>query len=139
MITGLKLKDGALAPTRAYDGDAGYDLYASQATLCEPQKYTDIPTGVHVALPPGIWLHMVGRSSTLRNSGLLVISAVIDCGYRGELFFGVFNTNHHPVAIDKHQRLAQVVPHQILTLNFQLVDELPTSERGNNGFGSSGR
>lgn len=132
------LSSGAQQPSRSYPGDAGYDLYVSQDTLVLGGDTKDIPTGLRISLPEGVWVHMVGRSSTIRNYGLLVIPAVIDNGYRGELYFNVYNTTSEPVYARKGQRLAQIIPHQILNFRWKGVSELDESERNTKGFGSSG-
>lgn len=131
----------ATVPTRAYSGDAGFDLYCCEDMEIGPDEFKDIPTGISVALPEGVWAEITGRSSTIRSKGLLVTHGVIDQGWRGELFAGVRNLNDSTVMIEKNERLAQLIPHRLVANEYEWieVDELPASERGTKGFGSSGR
>jgi dUTP pyrophosphatase len=126
------------APTRAHQGDAGWDLYVSQDTFILPGTLADVHTDLYVALPPGYWAHLLSRSSTSRRYGLQVVPAVIDNGYRGELFVAVWNMSPETVKVSRHQRLAQIVPHKLAAVTWEPVTFLPDSERGTGGFGSSG-
>ena len=67
-----KVDQNAKTPMKAHLGDAGYDLYVSRKTVLKPRAFTDVPTGVHVAMPHGIWGRITGRSSTVRKLGLQV-------------------------------------------------------------------
>lgn len=130
--------EGGKTPTRSYEGDAGFDLYCSRDMTIAPGDYVDIPTSVSVALPEGYWALVTGRSSAWRKRGLLVIDGVIDNGYRGELFSAAYNTGGSGVVIDAGERLAQMILLPVWGGRLQQVDELPASERGSNGFGSTG-
>lgn len=129
---------GGKAPTRSYEGDAGFDLYCSESMVLQPGDYLDIPTAVQVALPTGYWALITGRSSTWRKRNLLVVDGVIDNGYRGELFSAVYNTGQSAVVIDRGERLAQMILLPVWGGRLVQVEELPASERGSNGFGSTG-
>lgn len=130
--------EGGKTPTRSYEGDAGFDLYCSRDMTIAPGDYIDIPTSVAVALPEGYWALVTGRSSAWRKRGLLVIDGVIDNGYRGELFSAAYNTGGSGVVIDAGERLAQMILLPVWGGRLQQVDKLPASERGSNGFGSTG-
>ena len=135
--------DGA-EPSRAYHGDAGFDLeYNGIAPLLiESGECVDIPCGVSVEWPDEhMWGMMVGRSSTFRNLGLMVNVAVIDAGYRGELFAVARNITHHPVWVHPGDRIAQIIPMPLLAegMKMQHAESLSSTMRGANGFGSSGR
>lgn len=129
----------AQMPTTSYEGDAGYDLYTSQAVTIPPGGFADVPTGVAVALPSGVWGEIKGRSSTWRKKNISVITGVIDNGWRGELFAGAYNPGASEVTVDVGERIAQLIPHKLVVLSITEVAELPDSHRGENGFGSSGR
>lgn len=138
---------GGQMPLRAHVGDAGFDLYVSQTLEVAPGEFVDVPSAVHVALPPGSWAYLVGRSSTWRHKRLHVEPGVIDNGYRGELFAGVHNPNPFPVRIERGERLAQLIPMPLSVMGAREVDERaflafdrahPT-DRGRNGFGSTGK
>jgi dUTP pyrophosphatase len=136
--------DGRM-PTRTNSGDAGYDLYTSRSTVIPPQDFVDIPCGVRVAFPHGVWGRITGRSSTLRNRQLLVAEGVIDTGYRGALYAGVWNLGSEPVTVERGDRIAQLLLHDniasVLPVT-QVSDEefasIPGDSRGPRGFGSTG-
>lgn len=132
----------AKMPTRAYPGDAGYDLYYSgeRDLLMRPGAVIYIPCHVAMQWPEGIWGFIIGRSSAFQR-GILVNPTVIDAGWRGELFAYVRNVINQWITIEPGDRVAQIVPMPLLAEGRELiqVDELDPSERGVNGFGSSGR
>lgn len=137
--------EGAL-PTRAHETDAGYDLYVSETVTLEPGVFTDVETDIHIALPPHMWGRITGRSSTLRKKGLLVAEAVIDGGYRGPIFSGVWNLGDEPVEVRAGERLAQLIPHfnvalttPVVEVSAEVYDAIPHDGRGIAGFGSSGK
>lgn len=129
-----------LAPTKAYADDAGFDLYCDADMVIEPSTFVDVPLGVAIKVPEGTWGLLTARSSTLRKHGLMVAQGVIDCGYTGPLFAGVWNMTDEPVKIEHGMRLVQYIlmTNASLDVDAQQVDELPKTERGASGFGSSG-
>lgn len=126
-------------PSRGYPGDAGWDLVSTGDVTVPARSQADVPTGIRVALPQGFWAQIITRSSTFRKHQLHVIEAVIDNGYRGELFIQVVNPMPYDTMISKGTRLAQVILHRIYDMRWVEVEKLPNSERGNNGFGSTGK
>jgi dUTP pyrophosphatase len=130
----------AKPPTRAYPGDAGFDLAAVDNVEIAGFDHLDIHLGVAIQWPKGMWGFLTGRSSTFRSLGLLVHPAVIDGGFRGELFALVRNMTPDPVRVEAGQRIAQIIPFPVLADGMEMweVDELSPSERGTNGFGSTG-
>lgn len=127
-------------PRRHYEGDAGLDLACSEDVDILPGRRAQIRTNIAVALPAGVWAMLVGRSSTFFNLGLIVTQAVIDNGYRGELFASVYNTSPTKhIHVDTGDRLIQLVMFPLVTLEVIEVDGLPTSHRQDKGFGSTGR
>ena len=139
----IKIKVGrnGRMPVRAHRGDAGYDLYTSETTTIDPHTFVDVPTDIYVQPPPHMWLYITGRSSTLRKHGLFVPPAIIDSGYRGELYAGVWNLTDEPKLVAEGERLAQFIPmnlhaaHTIIT-NSSAIN---MGDRGTRGFGSTGR
>lgn len=136
--------DGQL-PSRTYAGDAGYDLYVAQDVIIPSGCYKDVPSGVRVALPPNTWARIVGRSSTMRNRGLLVNEGVIDNGWRGPLFFGVKNLGEKAAHLIRGERIAQLIISPNLSPGYAPswasaaeFETIPHDGRGTNGFGSSG-
>lgn len=136
----VQLDDGAQMPTRGYAGDAGFDLYVYEDTHIDAGEFMDVPCGCAVQLPDHLWGLIIGRSSTLRNHQLMVTQGVIDTGYRGPLFAGVYNLATEPFVAKKGMRLAQFIPFGNVAENLRLVESatLDPSERGTAGFGSSG-
>lgn len=135
------LDEAATPPTRAYPDDAGLDLAASRAVEVEPGGRAMVPTSLAFALPTGMFGLILGRSSTWHKRNLMVIPAVIDAGWRGELFASVYNPGSEPVKIEAGERVAQYVLLPAWMGNLREVGplELPPHERGTNGFGSSGK
>lgn len=131
--------DGAaILPRGGYYGDAGLDLHVVGEHVLQPGERKDVPSGIKVELPPGVWAEIEGRSSTLRKRGLKVHRGIIDQGYRGELFSFVENVIGEPIRITEGERVAQFIPHPVYEVQVTLVDRVAPSERGENGFGSTG-
>ena len=135
---------GAPEPRRAYSDDAGIDLVTAVDTEIPPGRFVDVPTTVIGVQPPAdSWLMITGRSSTLRKHGLHVPVAVIDAGWRGPLFAGVWNLGTETVQVKAGDRLAQVIAVHNKTAELLLTAgpgiELEPHERGLNGFGSTGQ
>ncbi len=136
----IKVMGSGTLPTRAHAGDAGFDLYCAEGATLKPGELGKIPCGLDMQPPDGHWLLLVGRSSTL-GRGLLVHTTVIDGGYRGPMFVTVLNVGHRPAEIEAGERLAQIVPVGLVSsaITVERVDSLDPSERGSDGFGSTGR
>ena len=129
-------------PEQKHRGDAGFDLYTSKRTRIGPGEFANVPTGVHVEMDSDTWALIMGRSSTLTTRNLLVNTAVIDSGWRGELFAGVKNLNNEFVVIEQGERVAQFIPMGGIKANRLVptrVHKLGDHDRGINGFGSTGR
>lgn len=136
----VKVGSGGVLPTRAYDDDAGLDLVVSERVRIPSGTFRDVPCGVSVSLPGHTWGLVTGRSSALRKRGLLIHSGVIDAGYRGPLFAGAWNMTNYDVDVEKGERIAQliVIGNSTRYLTPIEVQDLAPSERGTNGFGSTG-
>lgn len=138
----VKLGARARMPSRAYQGDAGYDLYYSGRApmLIAADQVTTIPSEVAIEWPPNMWGLIIGRSSSFEK-GLLVNPTVIDAGFRGDLFAYVRNVSGGWIEVKPDDRIAQIVPMPLLAPGILLEEttELSPSDRGENGFGSSGR
>ena len=130
----------AILPTRGYHGDAGFDLYVSEDTVVNEHGFTDVHCGVAVEFPDGVWGLIVGRSSTIRKRELLVTPGIIDQGFRGELYTGVWNLSGQAQMVQKGERLAQIIPMPVVADHLipEMVDSLGYHPRGVNGFGSTG-
>lgn len=135
----IKLGPNAIMPKRMHGGDAGIDLYVSERVTVPPGKSVDIPTDVCMQMPEGVWGMIIGRSSTIRKYNLQVGIGVIDNGYRGELFINVTNHQDNEMIIESGVRLAQFILFDLVQPDMLEVDILDEGDRGDAGFGSTGR
>lgn len=126
-------------PCRPYNDDACYDLYVSEPVVLEPGKFTNVSTGISMEIPSGWWVELRARSSTTRRLNILVADAVIDEGYRGELYIQAIPMDNKAKMVNAGERIAQFRFSRRRDFRFTEVDELSPSLRGANGFGSSGR
>lgn len=142
MTVGLKMLDPDLAPpSYATDGDAGADLRARHETVLEPGQRALVDTGVALAIPRGYVGLVHPRSGLAAKHGLTVVNApgTVDSGYRGEIKVSLLNTDRtETYTVSRGERIAQLVIQRVETARFEAMPELPESERGAGGFGSSG-
>jgi dUTP diphosphatase len=127
-------------PRHAYPGDAGLDLSACERVMLEPGERALVPTGVAVAIPPGYAGYVQPRSGLANEHGITIVNSpgLVDSGYRGELRIILLNTDRErPFEIEPGMRIAQLVLLPVPSVELRVVDELPESERGERGFGSS--
>ncbi len=137
-----RLRDDAVAPTRAHEGDAGLDLCAVEAATLEPGGRAAIPTGIAVEIPPGHAGLVLPRSGLARRSGIALVNApgLIDSGYRGELEVLLLNTDRASAfEVEPGDRIAQLVLVRFAEAEPTEAAALEASARGSSGFGSSGR
>lgn len=140
---GLKLKvrrvdSKAILPTRAYEGDSCYDIYAVRDVIIQPGSYEAIPTGLALEPPVGYGVQLRGRSS-YGCFGKLPYMGTMDNGYRGEVALTYYNFSKEPVEIKVGDKIGQLWLEKVAHYEVVEVDELSESERGNKGFGSSDR
>jgi dUTP pyrophosphatase len=136
------LDAGLSSPSYAHSGDAGLDLVAAMAVTLKPGQRALVPTGVAVAIPFGYAGFVLPRSGRALKEGLGVANSpgLIDSGYRGELKVVLVNLDpEEPIYVDRGDKIAQLVVQRIESVELEVTDELPPSERGAGGFGSSGR
>ena len=135
-----RLHDGATLPTRAYEGDAGLDLTACERVELGPGERALVGTGLTIAIPDGHAGFVQPRSGLAARHGIAVLNSpgLVDAGYRGELKVVLLNTDRaEPFVVEPGMRIAQLVVVPVATPDLVEVDELPASERGEKGFGSS--
>ena len=135
-----RLHAEAVIPERAYAGDAGLDLAACERVELAPGERALVGTGLAVAIPEGYAGFVQPRSGLAARHGLTIVNSpgLVDSGYRGELRVIVLNTDStEPFVVEPGMRIAQLVVLPIPELELVEVDELPASERGVRGFGSS--
>lgn len=136
-----RLKEGAVLPTRAHDGDAGLDLYSADAARIGPGQRVSVGTGLAVAVPPGLVGLVTPRSGLALKHGISLVNApgVIDSGYRGELRVLLLNTDQaSEFKLAKGDRIAQLLLLPIASATPLEADSLDETARGVGGFGSSG-
>jgi dUTP pyrophosphatase len=135
-----RLRDDAVVPTRAYAGDAGLDLAACERVELGPGERATVGTGLAVAIPDGYAGFVQPRSGLASRHGITVVNTpgLVDSGYRGELKVILLNTDQRDsFVVEPGMRIAQLVVLQVPELDPVAVDELPETERGVRGFGSS--
>ena len=135
-----RLRDDAVLPTRAYEGDAGLDLVACERHELAPGERALVGTGIAVAIPEGHAGFVTPRSGLAAEHGITIVNTpgLVDSGYRGELRVILHNTDaRNPFLIEPGMRIAQLVVLRLPEVALVEVDELPESERGVRGFGSS--
>lgn len=135
-----RLRDDAVVPTRAYAGDAGLDLAACERVELGPGERATVGTGLAVAIPDGYAGFVQPRSGLASRHGITIVNTpgLVDSGYRGELKVILLNTDSsEPFVVEPGMRIAQLVVMQVPDVDPVEVDELPETERGVRGFGSS--
>lgn len=137
----LIVADDEMVPHYAKPGDAGADLRSAQALTIQPGERSLVRTGIAIALPAGYVGLVHPRSGLALKNGITVLNApgTVDAGYRGEIMVTLINTSSEPFAIAVGDRIAQLLVQQVLRADFVRVQQLPSSNRGESGFGSSGR
>jgi dUTP diphosphatase len=136
------LKDGALLPTRAHEGDAGLDLHSCEAAHIGPGERWSVGTGIAVEIPEGHAGLVLPRSGLAREHGIALVNSpgLIDAGYRGEVRVLLLNTDPaETFRVEVGDRIAQLVVAPIALAEPVAVEALVESARGDGGFGSSGR
>jgi len=135
-----RMHAGATLPTRAYEGDAGLDLSACERVELGPGERAVVSTGLAVAIPEGHAGLVLPRSGLAVRHGIGVVNApgLIDAGYRGELKVALLNTDRDErFVVEPGMRIAQLVVVPVAMAEPNEVTDVPASERGERGFGSS--
>jgi len=135
-----RLRDDAVLPDQAYEGDAGLDLTACDEIELGPGERAVVPTGIAVEIPSGYAGFVQPRSGLAARHGIGVVNSpgLIDSGYRGEIRVVLLNTDSQETfTVTAGMRIAQLVIAPVASVRLVEVEELATSERGARGFGSS--
>jgi dUTP pyrophosphatase len=135
-----RVRPDAVVPSKAYTGDAGLDLASTERVELEPGARATVPTGLAVAIPSGYAGFVQPRSGLASKHGITIVNTpgLVDSGYRGELQVVLHNTDRATsFVVEAGMRIAQLVIVPIPEVAPVEVDELPDSERGARGFGSS--
>ena len=132
-----KLDEGAYMPTRAHDTDAGLDLRSPKRQIVWSRSREVIDTGVHVEIPKGYAGFLRSKSGLMCNYGILS-DGTVDAGYSGSIRVCVINTSDEPYTIEAGDKISQLVVVPCLIEDPELVDQIASGDRGENGFGSTG-
>lgn len=125
----------------AHEGDAGADLRSVEDTIITPNSRILVHTGLHMAIPNGYVGMVCPRSGFALKQGVTVLNApgIVDSGYRGEVGVILLNTSEQTVTVRKGDRIAQMVFVPYAHMAFEHVESLPETDRGEGGFGSTGK
>lgn len=139
--SGIKivLDDGAFVPERAHEADAGYDLKTPFDTVIRPGGSAIIDTGVHIAIPMGYFGKIESKSGLNVNHGIVSCGGVIDSGYTGSIRVKLYNFGRLPYTFRTGEKIAQLIIQPCILPELIITDKLLKTERGNKGFGSTGK
>lgn len=132
---------GGVLPQYATEGAAGMDLCANEELILQPGEFFMVPTGIKIALPQGYEAQVRPRSGLAARHGIGLVNSpgTIDCDYRGEIKVVMINHGKTPFPIQKGDRIAQLVVAPVTRVSWNKVDKIEITERGERGFGSTGR
>lgn len=136
----IRLTNDAPIPSYATDGSAGFDIAANETVTINPGHWVRISTGLHIQLPVDQELQIRSRSGIAYRKSLVVHQGIgtIDSDYRGEVQVMLRNTGLNAVEVKRGDRIAQGVIAPVIRVDFEVVDKLDDTVRGDGGFGSSG-
>lgn len=134
----VMLDKDAIMPTRAHEADAGLDLYARETQIVCAKDSAVFDTGVHIELPPDTVGFLKSKSGLNVKNGI-TSEGVIDEGYTGSIRVKLYNHSGYDYTVNKGDKISQLVVLPVIKPKLELVDSLEDTERGSNGFGSSGR
>lgn len=134
----IVLDPGAVMPIRAHELDGGYDIFSREDAVIYQNASGTFDTGVHIAIPAGYVGFLKSKSGLNVKSGIQS-EGVIDAGYTGSICVKLYNHGPKAVEIKKGQKISQLVLLPIITPELHVVEKLEDTERGNDGFGSTGK
>jgi dUTP pyrophosphatase len=140
----FKTHPDAVLPERNHKdsqtGDSGYDVTAVEDTVIPGRGAVVVPVGLKLAyLPPGIWIRIESRSGLQFKHGLQAFNGIIDSSYRGDMGIRMLNHSDSDYTVKKGDRVAQLVLYPLIALESGFADEVQETQRGEKGFGSSGK
>ncbi len=135
-----KVNVEAIIPNYAHEGDAGIDLYSVEDYILEPGQRKLVFTGLKIEVPRNYEIQIRPKSGLALKYGITVLNTpgTVDSGYRGEVGVILFNTSNEIYRIKKREKVAQAVIMKVEEAEIEEVNELSDSDRGENGFGSTG-
>ena len=135
----IKLDDGAFAPIRAHNTDAGLDLKTPSEVTIKAGSSVVIDTGVHVAIPEGYFGKLESKSGLNVKHSIVCLGGVIDCGYTGSIQVKLYNLGDADYTFATGDKIVQMIVQPCELCYIGIVDSLEDTDRGANGFGSTGR
>lgn len=135
----IKLDNGAYMPERAHRTDAGADLRTPYLITIEPHSSEVIDTGVHIELPRGYYGRLESKSGLNVKDSVVSCGGTIDEGYTGSIRVKLYNFGNKQKTFDVGDKIVQLLICPVEYCGFCEVDELENTDRGDNGFGSTGR
>ena len=141
----LKTHPDAVLPVRKHDnlatGDSGYDVSAVEDVVIAARQSAVVPTGLTLAnLPAGVWIRIESRSGLAFKHNVVAFNGIIDANYRGDLGVKLFNHSDIDYHVKKGDRIAQLVLYPLVAIvRTAFADYITPTDRGSNGFGSTGR
>lgn len=140
----VKTHPDAVLPERNHKdrltGDSGYDVTAVEDTVIPARGAAVVPVGLKLGyLSPGIWIRIESRSGLQFKHGISAFNGIIDNQYRGDLGVRLINSTDAEYHVKKGDRVGQLVLYPLVVADTKFIDEAVTSERGEKGFGSSGK
>ncbi len=135
-----KLDKQAKIPSYAHPNDAGMDLYSIDECVINPNEIKLIRTGISIQLPEGTEAQIRPRSGLALKDGITVLNSpgTIDEGYRGEIGIILINHSKKPFNIEVGSKIAQMVIKPVIRVEIELVPQINSTDRGSDGFGSTG-
>lgn len=132
-----KLSEDAQIPSKANQGDAGYDLVSVEEKILNPLERVVVKTGIKIQIPNNCYGRVAPRSGLAVKNGIDVMAGVIDSGYRGEVGVVLINLSNEKFMVRKGAKIAQLIIESCGSADWHQVKNLEESQRGSNGYGSS--
>lgn len=133
-----KLKETAIIPKYAHEGDAGVDLYSTEDYILKPGERVLVSTGIAMAIPPAYVGLIWDRSGLAAKNSMHVLAGVVDSGYRGEVKVVLINLGNEDFKVTNGMRIAQMLIQPIISADIEESDSLDETSRNEGGFGSTG-
>lgn len=133
------LSENGTIPVRSSHGAAGYDVYSSCSGTIPPKQRLLIPLDISIELPPGHYGHIVARSGLAVRNGIQVMAGIIDEDYRGNVGVLLYNSSDTEYSFSKGERIAQMIIKRYEIVEFITKETVTETQRGTNGFGSTGK
>lgn len=135
----IKLEPTAFVPRRAHSTDAGLDLLSRWHTIIPAHGSAEFDTGVHIGLPHGYYGKIESKSGLNVNYDIVSCGGVIDEGYTGSIVVKLYNFSEKDYVVETGDKVAQLIIQPYIAPKLEFVDSLEETDRGDNGFGSTGK